>query len=76
MTAALFFISVIFSILAAIMAYLITYQEYRHHFPDKRDIKKAALRTGGFTFLLFLFLVYSNANLKHLSTPFLVLMAV
>lgn len=56
MTAALFFISVIFSILAAIMAYLITYQEYRHHFPDKRDIKKAALRTGGFTFLLFLFL--------------------
>ena len=56
MTAALFFISVIFSILAAIMAYLITYQEYRHHFPDKRDIKKAALRMGGFTFLLFLFL--------------------
>ena len=56
MTAALFFISVIFSTMAAVMAYLITYQEYRHHFPDKRDIKKAALRTGGFTFLLFLFL--------------------
>ena len=56
MTAALFFISVIFSTMAAVMAYLITYQEYRHHYLDKRDTKKAALRTGGFTFFLFLFL--------------------
>ena len=43
----------IFSILAAIIAFLITYQEYAHHYPDKRDVLKAALRTGGFTFTFF-----------------------
>lgn len=56
MVVALFFISVVFSILAAVMAYLITYQEYKHHYNDKEDVKKTALRAGGFTFSLFLFL--------------------
>jgi threonine/homoserine/homoserine lactone efflux protein len=51
---AIFFISVIFSILAAIMAFCITYKEYARHYLDKRDVLKAALRTCGFTFTFFL----------------------
>jgi hypothetical protein len=49
-----FLISLIFSILAGIMAFLITYQEYEHHYLDKRDFLKASLRTGGVTFIFFL----------------------
>lgn len=51
---AIFLISVIFSMLAAVAAYLITYKEYMHHYMDKRDVLKAALRTCGFTFTFFL----------------------
>ena len=36
------------------MAFLITYEEYKHHYPDKRQICKAALKTAAFTFVFFL----------------------
>ena len=51
---AIFCIAAILSLLAAIMAFLITYEEYKHHYPDKRQICKAALKTAAFTFVFFL----------------------
>jgi hypothetical protein len=54
LTIALFFIGMLFSSLGAIMAYIITYQEYRHHFKDKRDTFRMAMRTAVFTFTVFL----------------------
>lgn len=44
-----------FSLLAALMAYLITYDEYRRHFPDRRRAVLEAARTAAVTLLFFLF---------------------
>jgi len=51
---ALFLIGVIFSILGAVMAYLITYQEYVHHYKDKGDAIRASMRTAVMTFIVFI----------------------
>ena len=48
------FISAVFGSLAGAMAYLIAYEEYLHHFPDKRRPRRLALQTGFFAFLFFL----------------------
>jgi hypothetical protein len=53
---AIFCIAAILSLLAAIMAFLITYEEYKRHYPDKRRVLKKALETAIFTFVFFLFL--------------------
>lgn len=53
---ALFCIAAIFSPLAAAMAYIITYQEYKHHYPDKRQAVRAALGAAVFTLIIFLIL--------------------
>lgn len=53
---ALFCIAAVLSILAAIMAFLITYGEYAHHYPDKRKVLKTALEAAIFTLLFFLVL--------------------
>lgn len=45
-------VAVAFGSLAAIMAYLISYEVYLHHFPDKRDAKRLA-REMAFSVLLF-----------------------
>lgn len=47
---------IIFSPLAALMAYLITYGEYRHHYPDRGRVIREALRTAIVTLLVFLVL--------------------
>ena len=47
-------ITVILSPLAAIMAFLITYEEYRQHFPEKKIVIKKALETAAFTLIFFL----------------------
>ena len=40
--------------LAGLMAFLITYEEYRHHYPgDRRPALRAGLQAGGVTFLVF-----------------------
>lgn len=49
----LLFIGSMFGFLGAVMAYLITYNEYLHHYPDKREPRRIALRTGIFTFIFF-----------------------
>jgi len=36
------------------MAFLITYEEYVHHYPDKRKALKTALKAAGFTLVFFL----------------------
>jgi|WetSurMetagenome_2_1015567.scaffolds.fasta_scaffold106973_2 hypothetical protein len=44
---------VIFGALAAGAAYIITYQEYVHHFPDKAIPRKMAFRLAVVAFLFF-----------------------
>jgi len=56
LTNIVFSIAAILSPLAAASAFLITYEEYRHHYPDKQSVLRAALRAAVFTLLVFLFL--------------------
>jgi uncharacterized BrkB/YihY/UPF0761 family membrane protein len=53
---ALFCIAAVLSLLAAVMAFLITYEEYKHHYADKRKIWKTALQSAVFTLVVFLLL--------------------
>jgi len=43
----------LFCPIAAAMAYLITYEEYRRHFPDRKRAARESLTTAGFTLLVF-----------------------
>lgn len=43
-----------FGLLGGLMAYLIVYNEYMHHFPDKSRPRRMALRSGLFTFVFLL----------------------
>ena len=49
-------IAVILSPLAAIMAFVITYEESRHHYPEKGKVRKKALEAAIFTLAFFLVL--------------------
>jgi hypothetical protein len=40
--------------LAALSAYLITYDEYQHHYPDKKRVRRAALQAAGVAFIFFI----------------------
>jgi len=51
---AIFSIAVILSLLAAAAAFVITYEEYVHHYPNKREVLKKALETAVFTLVFFL----------------------
>jgi hypothetical protein len=44
----------LFSLIAALMAYLITYEEYRRHFPERRRAVLESLKTAAVTLLFFL----------------------
>ncbi len=46
-------IGLAFGPLAALSAYLITYSEYQHHYPDKKTPRKVALETGIGTLIFF-----------------------
>ena len=56
LTKALFCIAAVLGIFAAIIAFLITYGEYAHHYPDKQKVLKTALEAGIFTLIFFLVL--------------------
>ncbi len=43
----------LFSPVAGAMAYLITFEEYRHHFPDVRRARAEAMRSALLAFGLF-----------------------
>jgi RsiW-degrading membrane proteinase PrsW (M82 family) len=49
-------ISLIFAPLASGMAYLITYGEYIHHYPDKKQPVKMAIQAALVTFVFFIVL--------------------
>jgi len=42
--------------LASLMAFLITYEEYSHHYVGKQEPVKAALEAAAFTFCVFVVL--------------------
>jgi hypothetical protein len=43
----------VFGGLAALMAYLVASQEYSHHFPDSRRVKRSALESAIIAFAFF-----------------------
>jgi hypothetical protein len=49
-------LGLIFSPLAAVMAFLITYEEWRKHFPDRGPALRAGLEMAMLTFFVFLLL--------------------
>lgn len=49
-------ISLAFGIVAGLMAYVIAYGEYVHHFPDKRKARVMACESGLIAFLFFVVL--------------------
>jgi acyl dehydratase len=49
----IFAATITFSPFAAIIAFIITYDEYQHHFDPKRA-KKQAFQTAFFTFIVFI----------------------
>ena len=53
-----FLIGLLFSPLAALMSFAITYEEYKHHFPEFKIAVKKALGTALITFLIFLTLSF------------------
>ena len=51
--ALIFGATIIFSPFAAIIAYIITYDEYQHHL-DAKSVKKQALQSALFTLIVFI----------------------
>ncbi len=51
-------ISLVFSPLASVMAFLITYGEYSHHYPDKRKPVKLATEAALVTLVFFIVLSF------------------
>jgi hypothetical protein len=49
-------LSLIFSPLAAMMAFLITYDDYRRHFPERGRALRAGFEAAALTFAVFLLL--------------------
>jgi len=45
-----------FGFLGSLTAYLITYNEWAHHYPTKKEPRKIALETAIFAFVFFFFL--------------------
>jgi len=46
-------IGALFSLLASAMAFLISWQEYSHHFHDRKRVLRLSLRTAAVAFLFF-----------------------
>ena len=46
-------VGTVFAPLASLMAYLITYGEYQHHYSDNKKPRKLALEAAIGTFILF-----------------------
>jgi hypothetical protein len=62
----LYFILLPFTLIGSVMAYLITYNEYVHHYPTKKEPRKTALEAAIFTFIVFsvlsFFVIYMLIN--------------
>jgi len=46
-------IGAVFSVLAATIAYLVTYKEEEHHYSNKKEAQKRAFQMAIFTFVFF-----------------------
>jgi len=46
-----------FALIAAVMAYLISYNEWVRHYPTKKEPRKKALEAAAFTFIVFIILI-------------------
>jgi hypothetical protein len=53
MSVGIYFVFIPFPIIAAIMAYIIVYSEWVHHYPSKKEPRKMALETAILTFIIF-----------------------
>ena len=53
-TIGLFAIGIIFSFLGAVIAFIVSYQGYTHHFMPKQEIFRLSMRSGRFAFTIFL----------------------
>ena len=51
-----YFIGVLFSPFAALAAFLIFYDEYSHHYSNRKEPLKIALEAAAFTFVVFVIL--------------------
>jgi len=56
-----FFIGIVFSPLAAACAFIITYGEYSHHYPTKKEPLRLAWEAAIFTFIAFM-LIFLGAG--------------
>jgi hypothetical protein len=54
LTLGLFAIGIIFSFLGAVIAFIISYQGYSHHFLPKQEVFRLSMRSGSFAFIIFL----------------------
>jgi uncharacterized membrane protein len=52
----LFVIGLFFSLMASIMAFIITYREYTHHYLDKQDTFNTSFKAAVYTFAVFIVL--------------------
>jgi len=54
----IYLIFIPFALIAAVMAYLITYNEWMRHYPTKKEPKKIAMETAFFTFVVFVVMMF------------------
>jgi len=62
----IYFILFPFTLIGSVMAYLITYNEYMHHYPTKKEPRKVALEAAVFAFIFLsvisIFVIYVLTN--------------
>jgi len=59
----IYFIFIPFALIAGMMAYLITYNEWMRHYPTKKEPKKIALEMAFFTFIIFVVIIFFVVNI-------------
>ena len=62
----IYFILLPFALIGSFIAYLITYNEWIHHYPTKKEPRKTALEAAVFTFVVLsvisVFIIYVLTN--------------
>ena len=58
MSTSIYFIFPPFVLIAAVMAYLISYNEWMHHYPTKKEPRKMALEAAVFTLIVFIAIIF------------------
>ena len=58
MSTSIYFILLPFALIAAVMAYLISYNEWMHHYPTKKEPRKMALEAAVFTLIIFIAIIF------------------